>query len=75
MAVVVLVTACGVICSGDSPAGVSVACLPQCPWGLFLTVSAPLLRIIPERVSFEQDLYTVEGRLLELISDYCGLHN
>jgi hypothetical protein len=38
----------------DPSAGVSVGCLPLCPWGLFLMVSLPSLITIPKCVSFEQ---------------------
>jgi hypothetical protein len=43
-------------------AGTPVVCLPQHPWGLFLTASTPLPRTIPEWVSSEQASYlTVES--------------
>jgi hypothetical protein len=31
----------GALVPGDPLAGASVECLPQCPWGLFVTASAP----------------------------------
>jgi hypothetical protein len=43
-----------VVCGKDLPAGVSTECLSQCPWGLFLTASTPLPRIVPKWVTFEQ---------------------
>lgn len=44
----------GVLCRGAPSAGVSVGCLPQRPWGLYLMESALSPRTVPERVSFEQ---------------------
>jgi hypothetical protein len=41
-----LAAAQGVICGGDPMAGVSMRCLPQCPWQLFLMASTPLPRKI-----------------------------
>jgi hypothetical protein len=41
-AAMVLAAAQGILCGGDSSAGASMGCLPQFPWGLFLTSCTPL---------------------------------
>jgi hypothetical protein len=45
------------LCRGDPLASLSMGCLLQCPWGLFLTASTSLHRKIPKCVSFEQSWY------------------
>lgn len=36
----------GFLCGRDLLAGVLMECLPQCPCGVFLTASTPLLKTI-----------------------------
>jgi hypothetical protein len=50
----VLVVSHGVFCGGDALAGTSVGCLPQFPWGIFLTPASCSPRMIPEYVSFAE---------------------
>jgi hypothetical protein len=44
----------GVLCRENTPAVVSVGCLPHCPWGPFSMASILLTKTVPRWVAFEQ---------------------
>jgi hypothetical protein len=46
-----------VLCRGDPSAGVSMGCLPQHPWGLFLMASTPLPRTNTGHNKNQQQIY------------------